>query len=1075
MKKKSDAAKRFDFQNPPHIYGEVAFFWWHGDDITREKLSWILDQLKDKHICGLQINYCHGNSGGRQWGLTMKSDPKPFSDAWWELVKWFVGECGQYGISVSLSDYTLAAPGQEYFMDWVLEKHPEMIGQRLVKNDEGEIVIERVPYSISPMAKGFGEVYADEFYGAFERHLPGECGKGINFFFSDELQFNVRGNLWCDDFKEEFLKRKGYDITEKWDAIFEDIGPETPKIRLDYYDVIVQLSEERYFKPVYDWHEQRGMIFGCDHGGRGKDITEFGDYFRTMRWNQGPGNDQPKLGSRIVRSKVGVSIAHMYKRPRTWLEGFYSSGWDTGCADVADAIFRNFALGHNLLSLHGLYYSTHGSMWEWAPPCNHHHMPYWGQMGDLLGCTKRLGYLIANGVHCCDVAVLYPVAAAEADVENGKEASQTAFATATFLYQHGVDFDFIDFESIERAEVEDGKLLVSGEAFQTVVIPNMKAIRFAMMEKLRLFAECGGQVIFVGDLPSASDRIGREDAELDAIVNGILQTGCRVSTAEEVLDRMRRDHVCDFACGSPDPYFQHRRIEGKDYYIVYRVPQGTMLRLRAKGYPVLLDPWSGKRMRLDEYLCCVERARKGAEEVTVMPMPLTERELLIVMLEQDERKWQALPEYTPYTEQDTLIGMEGEWESRLLPTMDNTYGDWRLPIDGQWIGAEAREMEYVFSNSCTKAPIKGEWKRSLYGNGTYFWQAQGAQNEAALIAAEAPIEGMTPYRFSMRTGVQGDAGAQNSYHGLKGLISDEFLVMGEKKVKNAGSSSVYSGEGPYYFFTTVTVEQPMTVLAEAGTYKPDKIWIDHRETALGELRLEKGRHTVLLRFPEGGRSYFVLKKANGYAQTVPLAMKWYQNSDLLLFDAMPEQCGSYCWYRFNTPPGAVRMKVNTTHPVQAYMDGKALTEIGENLFELTATASAQVLLCAKQTAGQYDTAIFNDPVQFETGEGIYDCEKPFDEQGLEFYSGGICLKKKFCVKKDGKRQFFEIDPAIGCAASVLVNGESVATLLTPPYRVEITPYLCDGENEIEVRAFNTMHNHMKTIPTNFNSKIERPY
>ncbi|MBQ8716834.1 MAG: hypothetical protein IJY43_03175, partial [Clostridia bacterium] len=375
MMKRSDEMAKFDFQSPPHIYGEVAFFWWHGDDITREKLSWILDQLKDKHICGLQINYCHGNSGGRQWGLTMKSNPKPFSDAWWELVEWFVDECKQYGISVSLSDYTLAAPGQEYFMDWVLEKHPEMIGQRLVKNDAGEIVIEKVPYSISPMAKGFGEAYVEEFYGAFERHLPGECGKGINFFFSDELQFNVRGNLWCDDFREEFLKRKGYDITEKWDAIFEDIGPETPKIRLDYYDVIVQLSEERYFKPVYDWHEQRGMIFGCDHGGRGKDITEFGDYFRTMRWNQGPGNDQPRLKSDIVRSKVGVSIAHMYQRPRTWLEGFYSSGWDTGCADVADAIFRNFTLGHNLLSLHGLYYSTHGSMWEWAPPCNHHHMP----------------------------------------------------------------------------------------------------------------------------------------------------------------------------------------------------------------------------------------------------------------------------------------------------------------------------------------------------------------------------------------------------------------------------------------------------------------------------------------------------------------------------------------------------------------------------------------------------------------------------------------------------------------------------------------------------------------------------
>ena len=64
------------------------------------------------------------------------------------------------------------------------------------------------------MAKGMGDAYVAAFYGAFERHIPDECGKGINYFFSDELQFDARGNLWCDDFKEEFIKRKGNDMRE---------------------------------------------------------------------------------------------------------------------------------------------------------------------------------------------------------------------------------------------------------------------------------------------------------------------------------------------------------------------------------------------------------------------------------------------------------------------------------------------------------------------------------------------------------------------------------------------------------------------------------------------------------------------------------------------------------------------------------------------------------------------------------------------------------------------------------------------------------------------------------------------
>ena len=77
--------------------------------------------------------------------------------------------------------------------------------------------------------------------------------------------------------------------------------------------MIVSLSEENFFKPVYQWHEDRGMIFGCDHGGRGKDISEFGDYFRTQRWNQGP--DQISLTFRKILSKQKLlHLLHIFTK-----------------------------------------------------------------------------------------------------------------------------------------------------------------------------------------------------------------------------------------------------------------------------------------------------------------------------------------------------------------------------------------------------------------------------------------------------------------------------------------------------------------------------------------------------------------------------------------------------------------------------------------------------------------------------------------------------------------------------------------------------------------------------------------
>lgn len=180
----------------------------------------------------------------------------------------------------------------------------------------------------------------------------------------------------------------------------------------------------------------------------------------------------------------------MYERPRTWLEGFYGTGWGTNTADVAHAIFRNFVSGHNLLTLHGLYYTTFGGWWEWAPPCNHFRMPYWDHMKPLLACTERLSYLLSQGVHACDVAIVYPVAAMEAGLD-GTISVESAFGVDEYLYKRGIDFDFIDFQSLDRAEVHNSELRVAGEKFRVLILPSMRALRYSTLQKALAFHEGG--------------------------------------------------------------------------------------------------------------------------------------------------------------------------------------------------------------------------------------------------------------------------------------------------------------------------------------------------------------------------------------------------------------------------------------------------------------------------------------------------------------------------------------------------------------------------------------------------------
>lgn len=1048
------------FYNPPQKYGEVSFFWWHGDKITKEKLHWILEQLKEKGIAGLQLNYCHSDKGGQQYGLTMDSDPRPFSDEWWELLGWLLEECKKYDMSISLSDYTLGAPGQGSYMDAVLDKHPEFIGQKLEWKD-GAVHIVKVPFSANPMAKGIGKAVADEFYGAFERHFPGECGKHINYFFSDELNFNIRGNLWSDDFKEEFLKRKGYDITEKWEALFRDTGEETPKIRLDYYDVIVQLSEEEYFRPVYEWHESRGMTFGCDHGGRGQDVTEFGDYFRTMKWNQGPGNDQPHLASNIIKSKVSSSIAHLYQRPRVWLEGFYSSGWQTSGADVADAVFRNFGLGHNLLSLHGLYYSTHGSMWEWAPPCNHYHMPYWSQMGTLLECARRLSYVLSQGVHRCDAAVIYPVAAVEADEEQGKQAVAAAFEMGRTLYRGGIDFDFIDFESVERAETKNGKLCVAGEEYRYLVLPDMANVRFGMLQALAEFAEGGGQVLILGRLPEGSDHAGRKDEELNRLCSILEKEGKRFLQTQEALEYIKRQGNPDFSAENADVFFHHRIIEGRDLYYLYGIKKGTVCRFRTEGIPVFMNPWSGERRRVE---FCDYNTEDG---FTIMKLPFTEKEPVVLAFEADAEETMRLPVYRDG--KADVLDISGEWESEILPTMDNRFGDYRLPAAEEFIGPEAREAAFHMEEEIEReSKDKTSWSSEWLTYGEYYWVSYGnTEKEEAFIQMETPSEYFIPGVVSLKYGVRGDAGYQGSYHGLKGKLSDAFITLGEKRLLKAGSDSIYEGTGTCYVFMIFYAKEDMTADMETGEMRPDGVWVNHVRISGDKVRLKAGNNFVLLKYPGSGRTYFVLLKEHAFVQRQPLVTKWYQNTDLVPFDPHPDWAGKTGWYCITAPAGTRGIRLVTVSETKLFA-GKEEVLKKDGIYWLASPLerAAKIRFQICQERGYYGCNAVLEPVKFVLGKGKMQLPLHWEKEGLKFYSGGIRLSRTFELHK-GRKIRLQIHES-GCAVQVSVNGRKTHSLVAEPCECDLTEYITEGENKIELIYYNTMHNHMLTIPTNYN-------
>lgn len=562
------------FQTPPPGYGEVPFYWFTGDKLTKERLLWQLDFLSGKtlpgvdpnemptdypmpKISGLQVNAAHakGSLDGKTYGLFGNSyplDPPIFSPEFWELWAWLVGQCDARGLGAGISDYTLAWPGQGFIVDRVISD-PARQGKQLkmkksriaadskpsenpmpneigrtrrpvpgdpAKIDEYVFYWEHNPKSIDPMDTEAGKQIADRFFGESERRVPEEFRKSLNYYFQDELHFGIDGLLWNPRFGDEFEKRKGYRIEPELPHLFEQIDARTPKIRLDYHDVKVALSEEGYFKPVCDWHNSRGLLYGCDQMSRGLSPMEYGDYFRTVRWFSAPGHDTPGSGADIIKGKVSSSISHLYGAPRVWLEGYHSAGWGMTLESLTRTTNENYAVGCNLLCLHGLYYTTHGGFWEWAPPCYHFRMPYWRHAGVWLRYFERLSFLLSQGKHVADVAIVYPVEQGAAGYDVG-HSTKVAFDLARNIYRSGIDFDFLDGQSIARSTVENGAMNVAGESFRVLILPAMKALRWDTVRKIDEFHRSGGIVIALECPIEASDRVGANDPELKRIMDAI--------------------------------------------------------------------------------------------------------------------------------------------------------------------------------------------------------------------------------------------------------------------------------------------------------------------------------------------------------------------------------------------------------------------------------------------------------------------------------------------------------------------------------------------------------------------------
>ncbi len=1152
------------FAQPPAGYGEIPFWWWSGDPLDKKRMDWQLEQLHKMGISGVQVNYCHKDTKG--WP-TYLNTPEIFTDSWWDFYSHASQTAGKYNMGIGLSTYTLDWNKSDNLFNRIVYNDPEFnacslsgrqiaavkMGDKIslarsgnhiafaayelnnnmlsdgwkidepdtnealeytgasprpLSGKDNQLVIweftwSKNPGTINPIHPESGQRVIDKYFQPFEDHNPGKTAKGLNYFFNDELNIGCGGWQWAADFPEQFKIYKGYDFYSKAPALFgNSMGNITPKVRMDYNDVQIYLAEQRYFKPIYLWHYTRGMTYGCDNNGRGLQPTAYGDYYRIIRWYSAPGHDTPGGYADFLKDKVSSSIANVYQRPRVWLEGYHSLGWGATPDRLMYATNENFVYGCTLLNLHGLYYTTHGSYWEWAPPCYHFRMPYWEHFGTFLKYFERLSFVFSQGTLQSDIAIMYPTSPSMAGLgQNQQQATKTAFDAAKIIYNSGRDITFLDDQSVLRATIKPAttiapaKLCVSGIEFSVYVLPSVEAVRWDVLNKLRDFQKAGGKVVCIGQKPTISDRAGENDPELNQLVNSMFPEKDSADWTTQIAS-FPQD-----VKGTQAVKYLHRKIGNKDLYMILGARKNVELSFRVTGIPARWDAMTGKIFPM-----IVTGQQDG---YTTVQMPLESNQATVIAFTPGQATITDLKTLPAKTVEKMDIA--GAWGFKLLPTMNNQFGDFRLPIteDNKLIGAEARRFKFrsCQPNEDISAMLQSDyndssWEQVTGGFGQQFW-INSTDANTKLDINKLPNADSRNYRFSWQLGIEGNPGHQG-YHGLKKNINDNFIALGSRA--SGLNEQWFRQENPakrYYLTSWFSFKGEATV--QKGGILPCEVYLDGNPISLETktINLTGKKQKLVLVYASAGRGFWFLEKGvqpqrtaqkeaadipagdntrPEIANPTPLSMSWF-DCDYVPFSAVGEQ---QSLYRFKAPAGLKSMVITTSDLViqapAVFVNGQAIpvTKTASQfkrsqrftaVLPQTESNPAVVVIKAAVPEGIEAGSYFPQPIKLETEQGTINSLGDWSKDGtiLDTYSGGAVYSKTITVSDPqaaSKSTILNLGK-VAATAEVKINGVSAGVLVASPWTIDITGLLKSGDNKMEITVYNTLSNNYQTIPSNY--------
>ncbi|MFO7821182.1 MAG: glycosyl hydrolase [Lentisphaeria bacterium] len=380
------------------------------------------------------------------------------------------------------------------------------------------------PKAVETFIEVTHERYCDVVGERFGSVIPG--------IFTDEPQFTKKKPLafaaqprdvimpFTEDLADTYQQAYGEDLLDRLPEIFWELPDGQPSVtRYRYHDHIAERFAHAFADTIGDWCEKQGIVLTghlMEEPTLESQTHALGDAMRSYRSFQLPGIDMLCDRREFTTAKQAQSAAHQYGRNGVLSELYGVTGWDFDFSGHKCQGDWQAALGVTVRVHHLSWVSMEGEAKRDYPSSILHQSPWWEKYSTVEDHFARVNVAMTRGKPHVRVGMLHPVESfwlcygpADQTEAERNEREYTFRQMTEWLLFGLVDFDYLCESLLPELSKprQTTSFQVGTMAYDTVIVPPMRTIRSTTLDRLEAFVDAGGELLFVGEIPTLVDAV----------------------------------------------------------------------------------------------------------------------------------------------------------------------------------------------------------------------------------------------------------------------------------------------------------------------------------------------------------------------------------------------------------------------------------------------------------------------------------------------------------------------------------------------------------------------------------------